>query len=384
MRKLRPMQNRRVTASHRLIHRSSDKEALYNSSDLLRWSDDLDCWLACDTGILIAILKNADFRVIDYEKETMKIVDGLGVDLLATASVARHLPLGQEGCPHASLRKQMAVDLSRKAAPALLAFDDHVRTEVPRIFAGSGEFDIVAELLAPLAGTLVAALSGAQFDMAIGETSPSQLFDKFLSLNRRKMIDRQIRQIRDHAGSGTASDDASRQAALVVLGFDSLLGSMGESFAHSVRANPGKPMSEIAWSEKLPVTGVPYVDRVAVKPIEIGGQQVAVEMGAALGGDQGDSRGGQPGQRRREVDLGVASDDELGDLADLLEALRVGRAGRDHERSLLGVGEEGRGEVEVERAGDERDARRRSLSAREASGAGGVGDLGSSRCCERA
>ena len=274
LRKLRPMQNRRVTASHRLIHRSSDKEALYNSSDLLRWSDDLDCWLACDTGILIAILKNADFRVIDYEKETMKIVDGLGVDLLATASVARHLPLGQEGCPHASLRKQMAVDLSRKAAPALLAFDDHVRTEVPRIFAGSGEFDIVAELLAPLAGTLVAALSGAQFDMAIGETSPSQLFDKFLSLNRRKMIDRQIRQIRDHAGSGTASDDASRQAALVVLGFDSLLGSMGESFAHSVRANPGKPMSEIAWSEKLPVTGVPYVDRVAVKPIEIGGQQV--------------------------------------------------------------------------------------------------------------
>jgi cytochrome P450 len=263
-----------VTASHRLIHRSSDKEDLYGSSDLLQWSDNLDCWLACDPAILIAILKNADFRVIDYEKETMKIVDGLGVDLLATANVARHLPLAREGCPHASLRKQMAVDLSRTAAPALLAFDHHLRTEVPRVFARSGEFEIVAELFAPLVGTLVTALSGARCDSDIGETSPSQLFDKFLSLNRRKMIDRQIRQICDHAGNGAASDDASRQAALVVLGFDSLLGSIGESFVHSIRSNPDKSMSEIAWSEKLPVTGVPYVDRVAVKPIEIGGQQV--------------------------------------------------------------------------------------------------------------
>lgn len=258
-----------------LAQRCPNEEYAYESPGPLWWSDDERYWMSCDPVVLLAIFKNANFAVIDCEKEKMKIVDGLGVDLLATAKAARHLPLAKEGCAHASLRRQMALEINRRTAPALLSLEGYVRSKVRAIFFDNRHFDIVAELFAPLVANLVTALSGVRVDSRTGKTSPSQLFDRGLSLNRRKIINDQIIELYDGAQPDhdeTSSVDLG--VALAVLGFDTLLGSIGESFLHEIRANPDKPMNEICWSDSIPVTGVPHVDRIAVKSVAVGGVEI--------------------------------------------------------------------------------------------------------------
>jgi cytochrome P450 len=174
------------------LHRSQNKAEVYRAAEPLRWCADRRCWQSFDPAILLAIFRDPNFEVCDYEGEIMKIVDGPGIDLLATAAVARYLPLAKEGCAHASLRKRMALKINDAAGPALLALEDSVRGDVRRLFSRPREFDVVAELFAPLVANLISSLSGVRVDNSTGETSPSQLFDRRLSLNRRKLVNGQI------------------------------------------------------------------------------------------------------------------------------------------------------------------------------------------------
>lgn len=98
-----------------------------------------------------------------------------------------------------------------------------------------------------------------------GDVSISQVFDKSLSVNRRKLLNNVIGQIYTSAVQDFAVDKASMRVAMMILGTDPLLGSIGESFILSISSNPKKSMNEINWSEKLPITGVPYVERIANK-----------------------------------------------------------------------------------------------------------------------
>jgi cytochrome P450 len=244
----------------------------------LWWSDGQACWMATDPDIILAIFKDKAFEVTDYEGETFKIIDELGVDLSAMARVARHLPLAKEGCAHSALRKQMAITLAKNSPGALLAVERSIQSRVACAFARFTHFDLVEVVLAPLVNELVSALGGVRVAERLGKTSPSQMFDKTLGLNRRKAINQQIGDLygasNPNGGHLGASSEADVEVALAVLGFDALLGTLGESFLHEIRSNPGNLLSEIEWSESVPVTGVPYVDRIANRSVAIGGVHI--------------------------------------------------------------------------------------------------------------
>ena len=58
--------------------------------------------------------------------------------------------------------------------------------------------------------------------------------------------------------------------ALAVLGRDALLGTLSESLYSIIAANEGRRLDEITYPPIPPETGVPYIERVAVKPIRDG------------------------------------------------------------------------------------------------------------------
>src|ERR1700733_2063869 len=164
---------------HSLLE-ESPRELRADRASGLWWSDGQGCWMATDPDILSAIFKDKAFEVTDYEGETFKIIDELGVDLSAMARVARHLPLAKEGSAHSALRKQMAITLAKNSPSALLEVERSIQGRVACVFARFTHFDMVEAVLAPLVTDLVSALGGARVAERLGKTSPSQMFDKTL------------------------------------------------------------------------------------------------------------------------------------------------------------------------------------------------------------
>ncbi len=258
---------------HLLIHRSPAKRDFYNSPQPIFWSGELKCWITCDADTIVSILKDRDFTVINYNKETANISQALGVDFRATEKLLDHVPFAHEGKCHAALRKDMAVEISERADAALKEFTRFCSTRVSALFDASNSFNIASELFAPGVFNLMSELSGVCLETH-ESVSPTQVFDRSLSVNRRKQINRQIESIFELADRSFPPGVAGLRSAMLVLGSDSLLGSLSESFCYEIARNTGKRMSDIAWEERIPVTAVPYVERTAANAVEIGGARI--------------------------------------------------------------------------------------------------------------
>jgi hypothetical protein len=257
-----------------LMHRSPEKWRALSATAPLVWSEGLGCWTTANPDVLLSILKDDSFEVVDFRAETARLAEGLGVDLHATKAVFDHLPLALEGAEHSSKRRIAAQAIKQNSSAALEKFAEALERLVKAPFDRGEPFNIVSEIFAPAIEGLVSTLSGLRVESEEGDPSPSQIFDRMLSVNRRKLIDRRLdAAIRSH-GAGCPIDDVTLKAAISVVGTDSLVGSVTESFIHEVERNDGKRLSEFAWSDRLPRTGVPYVDRIATKPISIAGSQV--------------------------------------------------------------------------------------------------------------
>jgi hypothetical protein len=254
---------------HLLIHRSPTKWDFYNSLQPIFWSDELKCWITCDVGTLVSVLKDRNFTVINYKKETANISQALGVDFRTTEKLLEHVPFAHEGKCHAALRKDMAVEISERTNAALGEFTRFCNARVSVLVDAPASFNIVSELFAPCVFHLMSSLSGVCLETP-ESVSPTQVFDRSLSVNRRKQIDRQIGKIFELAGSSFPAEAAGLRSAMLVLGSDSLLGSLSESFCYEIGRNTAKRMNEISWEPKIPVTAVPYVERMAVKGQKIG------------------------------------------------------------------------------------------------------------------
>ena len=263
-----------MSVSDLLLHRSPERRDYYASAAPLSWSDQLACWMTADRHLILSILKDEKFEVVDFKSEAGKLAQRFGIDFRATESLLDHVPLAQEGAQHAATRKQGALAIRRNSEEALKKFAETVEEKAGKAFRDTETFNIVSEVFLPSVRELISSLSGFRIDIPDEADSLSLIFDRMLSVNRRKALDKKIETV---IASNTATcpiDDAALRTALSVVGADSILGALTESFVHEIGRNPGKRMSQIAWSEKLPMTSVPYVDRIMTQTTTIAGARI--------------------------------------------------------------------------------------------------------------
>jgi hypothetical protein len=67
-------------------------------------------------------------------------------------------------------------------------------------------------------------------------------------------------------GPSTSDDAVGLRLALAILGRDTLLGTLGESLYSIFAGNQGRRLNEINYPQIPPETGVPYIERIVVKP----------------------------------------------------------------------------------------------------------------------
>jgi hypothetical protein len=72
------------------------------------------------------------------------------------------------------------------------------------------------------------------------------------------------------AGQDRLSTAPGYATALRILGFDSIVGSLGGSILHAFKQAPAERLCDISYPQALPKTGVPYIERFAAVDCKLG------------------------------------------------------------------------------------------------------------------
>jgi cytochrome P450 len=258
----------------------------------IEWIPALGFWCVFETGTITAILKSTDFVVADLA-QWHRMLAKLGIDCSAMIEILDHVATANEGQRHTEIRKTMARCIAAQTSSTKDTVTETISALVPARCRDGQRVDLVREIIRPACDTLFERLLGVPVPSNEG-ISASQIFDSHFSLNRRKQI---VSKAAAMFETYTEAQDRLNvapgyAAALRMLGYDSIVGSLGGSILHVLEGAPGKRLCEITYPAKLPRTGVPYIERFAAADRQVG--NAAIKQGNRIrlyleSGSQGDN-----------------------------------------------------------------------------------------------
>jgi hypothetical protein len=258
------------------FHRSSGRREYFERERSgISYDAALNRWIIDSAELATTVLGDPRFVVADYEGIcTHMAMAGKPVENLALAYAS--IPLCHEGDRHRALRRSMSEHLAAKRKASLAGLGELVAQYLAPL-GRPGKVELMAEVLAPLVDDLVGSVAEAVIDDARALSAISPAFD--LRMGERKLLqtDAEIAKVRRLIGTELPKelDDEGRQLALLMLGHDTLLGTLGESLRHLFERESGKLLHEIDYPEMPPETGVPFVERLAAEPCSLAGMDLA-------------------------------------------------------------------------------------------------------------
>ncbi len=256
-----------------LIHQTSGRFEEYAKLTPIIWEPGIDAWVTAEPLVIREILTSQDFAVMDLGATYKIISDQLKINLQPTINVFEKIPLALAGEPHRTARKQMAEILKVKANLAMVAYCSTLDDRLKKAFSGAKRIDISKEVITPAIDDMFRELSGIPPDDG-ADVTLSQLFDRRISMNKRKALNEQIVTTSNNIQQHCSEDEKKMKLAISILGADTLFASICASLTFVLKEHPGIPLSKIDWPKDLPQTGLPYVDRLASKDILLEGKSI--------------------------------------------------------------------------------------------------------------
>lgn len=260
--------------NHLLLHLAPDKHSFYRDAPAIFWSDQLNCWITADPETMQTIQRDPAFRVLDQSAELERIKARLHIDLPNIARVLGSVPVNVEGNAHSERRRRMAQTIAARTEHALACFTELAGKLCGQHLGREGQCDLVGDLFEPLSMALALALSGVSVAHDRGAPTPTQIFDRSLGLNRRKLIDAELGRLWREACRSMSESEADEAVALAVLGSDTVFASLALSFAERVSSNPQTRLGDIAWGDHLTASAVPFIERTASRATELAGATI--------------------------------------------------------------------------------------------------------------
>jgi cytochrome P450 len=248
------------------LQHDSQKENSYRSFAPMEWSEGLGVWCVYDPGLIISVLKSPDFAVVDYAEAYAQLERRTGQDWADLIHALHNIPLANEGERHSELRRDFAKIIRARSDATKLVVEDLVSEIVPAVFRDGRSTELVQELLRPILDALFSELIGVPAPKTnSGGPSASQIFDRFLGLNRRKAVQSEVSRLSKELTENTSEPKISVDyaVAFMILGHDALLGALGSSLLALLREGTGLRLCDLSYPDSLPQTGVPYLERIA-------------------------------------------------------------------------------------------------------------------------
>jgi cytochrome P450 len=275
------------------------------------------------------ILGDPRFVVSPYAARHARLGERLGLDFSAILFTLDHVPLAMNGEDHARQR----ADVARFLAERRGAVDQLIPVLAARaaaVLGQPGTHDLIGGLILPMVHDLIGTIVGLPLELA-ADSLTSRIFSQNIGIAQRRRLQAELTDLRARFKAAFPLDDDLRlgtRLAMIVLGRDALIGTLGQSLVHFLREAQGQPLSSVDMAVPPSHTGVPYIDRQAICPMHLGGMDMAAEE--TLRCDLASLNGGTRAERLRFFGAGMhlclgraLTLDLFGALAAALKALPV-------------------------------------------------------------
>jgi cytochrome P450 len=246
-----------------------DPRASGERADLppIEWVASLGCWCVFSVEDIAYILKSHVFAAADFIDWHRKLEQKVGIDCSALIKVLGHIATAHEGERHARIRHDFARTLKSNIALTKQKTAKAASEIVNAMCRPGSGVDLIQDIVRPICDIMFESILGAgvvsRSDVGV---SPSQIFDLYLGLNRRRKINAEASaMLRAFASANDSLTTTPEYAAgLSMLGYDSIVGSLGNSLLKVLQGDgAGKRLCDLCFPTALPATAVPYIERFA-------------------------------------------------------------------------------------------------------------------------
>lgn len=259
------------------LHHQADRREKYEALKPFSFDESLNVVCVYDKDLIAAIFRSGDFRINAFADHYRAIAERTGIDFQASIDTLDHIPFSREGAEHRRLRAEMAAVVAADFRDHMAGMEAFVGGLVRELFVAGNDIELQRQLGRPIFHELFSRWLKVDKREFLQETNISQVFDGAMSLNRRKKVNRNLHDLgcAFAARRDRIPTTPSLAVAMNVLGNDALIGSLVLSTWHMLEQHPGARLCDIAFPANLPATGVPFIERIANRDVEIGGLKVA-------------------------------------------------------------------------------------------------------------
>lgn len=235
-------------------------------------------WIITNPTHCRDLIASGNLRPASYEEDYKTLEERLGIDFSSMTFAFNHIPLCLHGDRHMRSRRRVGEFLATRKALLDTRIPEAVATHFDAI-RRVGRVEIMRDMVYPLVPDILSTVIDIDVS-AVNCSNASVIFDKSISINKRRRIAAEIATLREliasRLGGDASEEDVGMRLALVILGNDALTGTLGESLYRLFRTNPGRRLADIDYPELPPETGVPFIERLVVTPFKLASYDFAI------------------------------------------------------------------------------------------------------------
>lgn len=257
-----------------LLQKNQRRGEIYHQPPGIRYSDELKKWVVTSPDLIRQAMYDDAFSVPTYD--VTAVIEKLGVDLRSLNELRKYFPLAVEGERHKQLREKFARHVAARSRPALDVFSAEFGGRLAELADLPDEepFCLQERLLKPTLRKTVLTLADINPDADFAVEELPLLFDSYLSASRRVKVNAIIRDALATLPSDLAEEEKYFRVAVVALASNTTLASVSHNILERIAAQPDTPLAAIDWGSEFTRTGLPLIEKFAVRDAMLGGQLI--------------------------------------------------------------------------------------------------------------
>ena len=233
------------------------------------FDDRLKCWILARPDDVLPAMREANSGMPPLASLIDAAETRFSLDLshLRYASATNALLI--DGPVHAEARRELATLLAARR-PAIA---EYLADWIEELFAplrSAPKMDLIEQVLLPLSNRMVTMIAGFDREVTFPLLSATRIFDRFSSLAAMRTANTEIGRLRDEIASQGREKDERVLLAVLMLGRDSLVGSLGSSLSLIFRRALAEKTPP-GFTAPYPSTGIAASERMLTCPAHIGG-----------------------------------------------------------------------------------------------------------------
>ncbi|WP_310834391.1 hypothetical protein [Aetokthonos hydrillicola] len=257
------------------LHYRDSRRAEFKVMDDMIFNQELKSWFVFKPEVVVDLLRDDERLIVPDTVANIRMLETRYKrqfpHLIYAVSV---IPLLLNGQVHREVRRGMAEMVLEGRARVLAAMPELMaRHIVPLDRESTPEW--IESRLSPLVSEVFGLICNCPEPLPFPKLVLTRLFDRFVSLAALGEAERQLGQLRQRLAGAVPEVEQAHVVGLLVLGRDSLLGSLGTSLHTVLRVNEGKRFADIEFPDFPPETGVAIAERVATADIRVGAHMIA-------------------------------------------------------------------------------------------------------------